>query len=90
MTKPETAAIMQAMLDIVKQIPYGQVLSYGEVARLAGYPRHIRLVSRALNLAGKDVPWHRVVNAKGQVSARGLDGGDELQRVLLEAEGRKV
>ncbi|KAF0813734.1 DNA base-flipping protein [Andreprevotia sp. IGB-42] len=83
----DTRTMHAAMLAIVAQIPHGQVLSYGEVARLAGFPRHARMVGRVLAQTNLDVPWHRVVNSKGQISRRGLDGGDDLQRVLLEAEG---
>ena len=77
----------EAMLRVVMAIPYGQVRSYGEVARLAGYPRHARMVGRALAGCAVGVPWHRVVNARMQISARGVDGSDDLQRLLLEEEG---
>ncbi len=63
--------------------------TYGQVAELAGLPGHARQVGYALHAlpAGTAVPWHRVINAQGEVSPR--TGGDshELQRMLLEAEG---
>ena len=74
----------------VRRIPRGRVATYGQIARLAGIPRHARQVGYAL-AALRDgdadtVPWHRVVNAKGEVSRRSTPGSDELQRVLLESE----
>jgi len=75
--------------DVVAGIPAGCVLNYGEVARLAGLPGRARLVGRALGLAPKcmKLPWHRVVNAQGQISFK--PGGAEYrrQRELLEGEG---
>ncbi|WP_283148189.1 MGMT family protein [Silvimonas soli] len=88
--KPVSAApdsIMQAVLAVVAQIPYGRVATYGQIAKLAGYPRHSRMVGRALSQTILEVPWHRVLNHKGEISSRGLDGHDDLQRVLLEEEG---
>ncbi len=74
---------------IVRRIPAGRVATYGQVARLAGLPGHARQVGYALyHLAGaSDVPWHRVINAKGEISPRAYSGTHRLQRRLLEAEG---
>lgn len=84
-----TDARFESFYAVVRSIPYGCVLTYGEVARRAGWPRRARLVGRALAALadGSDVPWHRVVNASGRISPRGLSGSDELQRWLLEEEG---
>ena len=75
---------------VVARIPRGRVATYGQVAALAGLPRQARLVGYALNVlpAGSPLPWHRVVNAKGQISLRrdGL-GHDQIQRQLLKREG---
>lgn len=75
--------------SVVRKIPRGRVATYGQVADLAGLEGHARQVGYALhNLpARSDVPWHRVINSRGEVSPR--TGGDshELQRHLLEAEG---
>jgi methylated-DNA-protein-cysteine methyltransferase-like protein len=86
-TSRHSTEIMRAMQAIVAAIPEGHVLSYGEVARQAGFPRHARMVSRALAQSLTPLPWFRVVTHKGEIAARGLDGEDDLQRVLLEAEG---
>jgi methylated-DNA-protein-cysteine methyltransferase-like protein len=73
---------------VVKRIPYGRVATYGQIARLAGItnPRHVGKALQALP-GESDVPWHRVVNARGEVSERRPPGWDDLQRILLEAEG---
>lgn len=79
--------------EAVRNIPPGRVATYGGVAREAGLPGRARQVGYALaalgrTRGGEDVPWHRVINAQGEVSAR--TGGptfERLQRTLLEAEG---
>ncbi len=80
----------RAIYAVVSQIPRGCVATYGQVARLAGLPGHARLVGYALSsVADKSaVPWHRVVNAAGGISARS-DGSpaDMIQRLRLEDEG---
>ena len=75
---------------IVQQIPYGRVATYGQIAELAELPRRARLVGYALFRVAPEttVPWHRVINAKGEISMSPLrEGNDYLQRSLLEAEG---
>lgn len=79
--------LVAALQQIVAGIPPGRVMSYGAVARAAGYPRHARMVARALAQSTVPLPWFRVVNHLGGISPRGLDGEDDLQRWLLEAEG---
>jgi methylated-DNA-protein-cysteine methyltransferase-like protein len=66
------------------------VATYGQVAKAAGLPGHARQVGYAMAALpdGSDVPWHRVLNARGEVSRR--SGGrafEHIQRALLEAEG---
>ncbi|GAC1395124.1 MAG: O-6-alkylguanine-DNA--cysteine-protein methyltransferase [Thermoanaerobaculia bacterium] len=75
--------------EIVRQIPRGKVASYGQVAELAGLEGHARQVGYALHALSpwQRLPWHRVVNARGEVSARTRGDSHELQRDLLEAEG---
>jgi len=78
---------------VVARIPRGRVATYGQVAALARLPRQARLVGYALNVlpADSDLPWHRVINAKGEVSPRGngLDH-EALQAQLLRREGVKL
>jgi len=76
--------------SVVSRIPRGRVATYGQVARLAGLPGQARLVGYALNALGgrSPIPWHRVINARGEISTR-KDGGpaSRVQRMRLEREG---
>jgi len=75
---------------VIRRIPRGRVATYGQVARMAGRPRHARQVGYALYTLpqGSKLPWHRVVNATGGLSVgRVVPGGDLAQRFRLEREG---
>jgi methylated-DNA-protein-cysteine methyltransferase related protein len=75
--------------SIIVMVPKGRVATYGQVAELAGLYGHARQVGYALRVLPEDsgVPWHRIVNARGEVSRR-FDPEAELeQRRLLEEEG---
>ncbi|HYL31183.1 MAG TPA: MGMT family protein [Gemmatimonadales bacterium] len=74
---------------VVRRIPRGRVATYGQVAALAGLPGHARQVGYALHALprGTRLPWHRVINAKGEVSRRRRPGDELSQRLLLEREG---
>ena len=74
---------------VVRRIPRGRVATYAQVAELAGLGGHARQVGYALHALTTEraVPWHRVVNARGQISPRADPGGDRIQRQLLEREG---
>jgi methylated-DNA-protein-cysteine methyltransferase-like protein len=80
---------MKAVWQVVQGIPSGHVLTYGEVARLAGKARWARRVSRAMRRAprGVELPWHRVVNAQGKISLPPDSNGFREQRRRLEEEG---
>jgi methylated-DNA-protein-cysteine methyltransferase-like protein len=87
---PPASTSYRRIYAVVSRIPKGRVATYGQVASLAGLPRQARLVGYALNVLpiGSAVPWHRVLNAKGQISIRGNGlGHDELQAQLLRREG---
>jgi len=75
--------------SVIKLIPKGRVATYGQIAELAGLEGHARQVGYALHALPPEssVPWHRVVNSFGEISARSGDDSHELQRKLLEAEG---
>ncbi len=79
----------QAVWKVVAEIPTGHVLTYGEVARLAGMPRAARRVSQALRNAPRkmELPWHRVINAQGKISFQKDSSGWRRQKELLEVEG---
>jgi methylated-DNA-protein-cysteine methyltransferase-like protein len=74
---------------VVRRIPAGRVATYGQVAELAGLGGHARQVGYALHSLGGecDVPWQRVVNARGEVSPRSERNAELIQRQLLESEG---
>lgn len=78
-------------IAIIQRIPVGKVMTYGQIARLAGSPRGARQVVRILHSMSKKyhLPWHRVVNAKG---ALGLQDDESLsvQRLSLEMEGIEI
>ncbi len=74
---------------IVRRIPRGRVATYGQIATLAGLPGHARQVGYALHAlpSTTTVPWHRVINAQGEVSLRSTQGYDQEQRLRIEREG---
>ncbi|MBL8525114.1 MAG: methylated-DNA--[protein]-cysteine S-methyltransferase [Betaproteobacteria bacterium] len=81
-----------AVYAMVKKVPKGKVATYGQIAALVGHPRHSRHVGFALSSMPMSVkiPWHRIINSAGRISLRRRNwdsGGDDLQKVLLEAEG---
>lgn len=80
----------ETIYNIVRKIPPGQVATYGQIADLANMPGQARLVGYALFRIApdSDIPWHRVINAKGEISESPVRyGSDHIQRSLLEAEG---
>jgi methylated-DNA-protein-cysteine methyltransferase-like protein len=79
----------ERVYDFVRRVPWGRVVTYGQVAACLGAPRSSRAVGYALRAltAGNHVPWHRVVNHRGQISPRYPAESPMLQRLLLEDEG---
>ncbi|MDO4523612.1 MAG: MGMT family protein [Eubacteriales bacterium] len=79
----------ERIYDVVRQIPCGQVATYGQVAELAGNKRMSRVVGYALhvNPDPEHIPCYRVVNRFGEVSRAFAFGGENRQIELLEAEG---
>src|SRR6187397_2100107 len=74
---------------VVCRIPRGRVATYGQIAELAGIAGQPRRVGYALSAlhGGTEIPWQRVVNAKGEISLRAKNGAESVQRKLLRAEG---
>lgn len=72
----------------MSSIPHGKVMTYGQVARLCGQPRGARQIVRILHSMGEkyDLPWHRVINAKGEIGQRAFEMVS-MQKDLLESEG---
>lgn len=90
---PRTASATHGRIwAVVRRIPKGRVATYGQVAALAGLPGHARLVGYALHQLpdGSGVPWHRVINARGEIALRGSGDPENLQRALLEREGVRL
>jgi len=75
--------------EVVALIPAGRVATYGQVARIVGPPCTARMAGWALRAmpAGLEIPWHRVINARGEISTEFREQEAALQRRLLEAEG---
>jgi methylated-DNA-protein-cysteine methyltransferase-like protein len=71
---------------IVALIPGGRVMTYGQLAALAGSPRAARVVGGVAHYGDPELPWHRVVNKKGGL-ASGYHGGRLTQKEHLEADG---
>ncbi|QJB57115.1 MGMT family protein [Pseudodesulfovibrio sp. zrk46] len=80
--------LTQRIVNTIRSVPFGYVVTYGYVARLAGNPRAARQVSRVLHsLTRKEgLPWHRVINSQGRISLKPMQGYEE-QRQHLENEG---
>jgi methylated-DNA-protein-cysteine methyltransferase-like protein len=74
---------------VVRMIPCGQVATYGQVAEIVSHRGAARTVGWALNALhrGTDVPWHRVINARGAISMRNRSQAAQAQRQRLEKEG---
>jgi methylated-DNA-protein-cysteine methyltransferase-like protein len=84
---PEAKALFPRIYEVVRQVPRGRVTTYGAVAHIVGAGCDARLVGYAMaGLSDDTVPWQRVINAQGKISAR-AGRGAELQRKRLEAEG---
>jgi methylated-DNA-protein-cysteine methyltransferase-like protein len=82
-------AFFEDVYEIVKQIPKGKVVTYGQIAKMLGQPRKSKIVGWALhsNPYPGIVPCHRVVNRNGELSGGFAFGGPEVQKKLLEGEG---
>lgn len=78
-------------LIVMKRIPPGKIMTYGQVAAAAGSPRAARQVTRILHSMSKkhNLPWHRVVNAQGQIVVRDEDSR-LFQKTSLQREGVEV
>ncbi|MBI3637546.1 MAG: MGMT family protein [Candidatus Rokubacteria bacterium] len=77
----------RAVHRLVRRIPRGRVVTYGQIAAMLGRPRGARAVGYAMSVCPSDMPWHRVVNAAGRISRRARMDGMVTQRILLEREG---
>lgn len=88
MTKLKNETFFEQVQAIVRQIPLGRVITYGQVAALCGNPHAARQVGWALFSGGDmSIPWHRVVAAHGYITIKNPDYSAALQKQLLEQEG---
>lgn len=79
----------EQVYNIVARIPYGRVMTYGDIAALAGHPYAARQVGGLAHFGPIDLPWQRVVNRLGEC-ASGYYGGKEGHKLALEQEGITV
>ena len=89
MTQSENELHRQ-ILEVIALIPYGKVATYGQIAKLAGLPKHARLVGYVLKHLDVEsqIPWFRVINSQGKLSVSRInDLGQNIQKDLLEREG---
>ncbi|KAK0613326.1 MGMT family protein [Immersiella caudata] len=95
----EAEAFFTAVYRAVQEIPRGKVTSYGHIAKLVGTPQRPRQVGLCLKHLSSEpssrfhhdnVPWQRVINAKGVISPRSQPSGSLNQAASLEAEGVTV
>ena len=86
---PLTPSFPERIRRLVARIPRGKVATYGQLARLIGAPGSARQVGYSLAAlpGGTALPWHRVINARGEVSRRRRPGAELTQRLLLIREG---
>lgn len=86
-----TEAARAAILEVIARIPFGHVASYGQVAWLAGLPGRARLVGRVLAgpIDPEQTPWHRVINAQGEIALPKFSPAHREQKRRLRAEGIK-
>lgn len=86
-----TMSSYEKIYAVVRQIPCGNVATYGQVAELANLAGKARVVGYALfrvDMGVSDIPWHRVVNYKGEISYSPMrNGADKTQKALLQEEG---
>ncbi len=73
--------------EVVANIPPGQVMAYGEIARAAGYPRYSRMVSAAMSRSPEPLPWFRVVRSDRTLAFEVGSSSYREQSQLLKLEG---
>ena len=77
-------SFFQNVYAVVALIPYGQVITYGDIAKAIGYPRRARFVGFAMRVCPDELPWHRVVKSDGSIAGGGFA---PVREMLLRKEG---
>lgn len=90
MDESQSVSFKEQVYHYVAMIPRGQVMTYGQLAALAGHPRAARMVGQIAHWGPEDLPWHRVVNKQGGLAGAYTWGGREGQAELLREEGIEV
>ena len=80
----------KAIWDIVSSIKPGHVMSYGEVARAAGFPRHARMVSKAMSRSDTQLPWYRIIRSDRTLAFTVGSEAYKKQKDLLAQEGVQI
>ena len=83
--KTKTEQLQALVWQVVLAIPRGKVATYGQIAKMAGFPAQSRMIGRVLSLLPKEtkIPWHRVINSQGRIS----NPNQTKQQQRLESEG---
>jgi methylated-DNA-protein-cysteine methyltransferase related protein len=76
----------QRIIDVIRSLREGEVVTYGDIAEDAGYPKRSRLVGHILATTDEELPWWRVVNSVGRL----VPGHEREQSAILRSEGVKV
>jgi methylated-DNA-protein-cysteine methyltransferase-like protein len=87
MPEPTDNDYRERVFRIVRSIPRGRVMTYGQIAEILGEGYTPRTVGFVMHSSNDKTPWHRVINAQGGCSTRGLVLPHDKQQRMLEAEG---
>jgi methylated-DNA-protein-cysteine methyltransferase-like protein len=87
MPEPTDHDYRERVFRIVRSIPRGRVMTYGQIAEILGEGYTPRTVGFVMHSSNDKTPWHRVINAQGGCSTRGLVLPHDKQQRMLEAEG---
>lgn len=82
--------LAQQILAVVALVPKGKVATYGQIAKLAGLPKHARLVGKVLQQldAESDLAWYRIINSQGKISTKKCNAqGENIQQIKLQQDG---
>jgi methylated-DNA-protein-cysteine methyltransferase-like protein len=80
----------RAVVDVVRHIPTGQVMSYGEVAEDAGFPGAARAVGNLMRVSTEEMPWWRVVGSGGRITSGSAEQGELLRREGWSIENGRI
>ena len=80
------ASLRDRVYAMMAQLPDDKVTTYGDLAAMAGHPYTARRVGEIAHGGPTELPWHRLVNARGGLAV-GFPGGQEVQKQLLEQDG---